>query len=436
MTARAASTRSAPLGLAFVLWDGRIGGAETFALALTRALRGSGVDARVVFVRAAGPLGPAFLEDNIPFEELRLKRGRATLSHPRRFAQAVATAGADGAVLVAGGFLALALRVGGYRGRVAAVEHGAVLQLDRLPPRARLLRNVDRLSGACAVDVHVAVSDFLRERLKGGSRPVVTIPNGVDLDVYRPSTSPRPGDGFVIGCSSRLIPGKGVEDVIAATQRLVPRGACLRIAGDGPERPRLERLAKQLGIHERVEFLGWVRGPHAVADFWNTCDVAISAPNDLVESFGLAAVEAMACGRPVVATRSGGLPETIIHGRTGFVVNPRDTHSLTTALLAYLDDATLLMAHANAARSWCEDRFDIRCCAAAYAGLFRSDSSPDRQTGWTEAKASDGGIEPTAEHTSACQPGTGTVSTAPFGASCAATRCRGRGEHAGHRSGQ
>jgi glycosyltransferase involved in cell wall biosynthesis len=366
------------LRLAFVLWNGKIGGAETFAVALTRALRGLGVDARVVFVESGEPLAREFLEAGIPFEELRLKRGRATLSHPRRFARAVAAAGPDGAVLCAGGFLALALRLGGYRGRMAAVEHGTVLQLHTMPAGARLLRHVDRLSGARAVDVHVAVSDFLRERVKAGSRPVVTIPNGVDLDVYRPLTASKAGDRFVVGCMSRLIPGKGVEDVITATQQLMPRGVRLRIAGDGSERSRLERMAKQLGVEERVEFLGWVQGPREVAAFWNECDVAVSAPSDWVESFGLAAVEAMACGRPVVATCGGALPETVVHGRTGFLVEPRDVQALAAALLSYLDDPALSATHGAAARERCEDRFDVQRCAQAYAALFRRASGARR----------------------------------------------------------
>ena len=266
------------------------------------------------------------------------------------------------------------------------MEHGSLLQIDRMGLPSRLLRLVDRLSGARAIDVHVAVSDFLRARINGGSRPVVTIPNGVDLDVYRPSPSPRSKDELVIGCMSRLIPGKGVEDVLVAAQEVVPRGARLRIAGDGSERSRLELLAKQLGIRESVDFLGWVRSASDVAGFWNDCDVGVAAPNDWVESFGLAAVEAMACGRPVVATRGGALPETVVHGRTGFLVEPRDTHALAAALLAYLDDASLMTAHGAAAREWCEERFHIQRCARAYADLFRGHST----AGLPEGTATDG----------------------------------------------
>jgi glycosyltransferase involved in cell wall biosynthesis len=230
--------------------------------------------------------------------------------------------------------------------------------------------------GARAVDVHVAVSDFLRERINGARRPVVTIPNGVDLDVYRPTSSPRSNGEFVIGCMSRLIPGKGVEDVIVASREVISQGARLRIAGDGPERARLEQLAEQAGIRESVEFVGWMNGSSDVAEFWNTCDIAVAAPNDWVESFGLAAVEAMACAKPVVATSGGALPETVAHGRTGFLVEPRDSEALVGALLAYLDDPSLVAAHGAAAREWCKERFDIRRCARAYADLFRGLSTP------------------------------------------------------------
>jgi glycosyltransferase involved in cell wall biosynthesis len=369
------------LRVALVLWSGDLGGAETFSVALARTLRASGIDAHLVFLTRAGPLSQRCLKTSIPFAELQLDRGRAALWHARRFAKTVAAGGTGGAVLVAGGFLAFALRLGGYRGRIAAVEHGALLQANRMTPlRRRLLRRVDHLLGARAVDVHIAVSEFLRGHIDGGSRPVVTIPNGIDLDVYRPAPSPRGGDEFVIGCMSRLISGKGVEDVLVAAQEVVRGGACLKIAGDGPERARLERLAEQLGIRESVEFVGWIRGESDVAAFWSACDVAVAAPNDLVESFGLSAVEAMACGVPVVATRSGALPEAVVHEKTGFLIEPRDTNGLAAALAAYLDDASLVRTHGGAAREWCEQRFDIRRCAQAYAGLFQNRSDTRRLT--------------------------------------------------------
>jgi glycosyltransferase involved in cell wall biosynthesis len=370
---------SAPLGrnpdpelrLAFVLWHGGIGGAETFTAALARILRASGVDARVVILTHAEPLADRLRGAAIPFSELGLTRGRAALWHSRRLADTVSRAGRDGAVLVAGGFLAFSLRLGGYRGRIVAVEHGSILQTHRAHQRPRLVDRLDELLGTRAVDVHVAVSSFMRGHMQSSSRPVVTIPNGIDLDLYRPLPSPRSGNEFVIGCMSRLVPGKGVEDVLVAAQTAISRGAQLRIAGDGPERSKLERLAEELGIREKVSFVGWMRYPSDVEAFWQECDVAITAPNAWVEAFGLVAVEAMACGKPVVGTRTGALSETIVHGRTGVLAEPGDTDELAAALLAYLDDHSLVVAHGAAARARCEQMLDIRHCAAEYIRLFR-----------------------------------------------------------------
>jgi len=242
----------------------------------------------------------------------------------------------------------------------------------------KVKRRLDRLSGDRFVDQHVAVSDFVRDRIDGQARFVVTIPNGIDLHQYR-ARLPHKNDGFVIGCMSRLVPGKGVEDVLVSVRDLLRGAARLRIAGDGPERGRLERLAEILGIRERVEFLGWVHGESEVAEFWSACDVAVAAPNDLIESFGLAAVEAMACAVPVVATRVGALSETVLHQRTGFVVEPHDPQALAAALGVYRDDPSLAKAHGAAGRKLCEERFDIRRCAKAYASLFNGAGAFDRK---------------------------------------------------------
>ena len=377
MSTPVAGGGDARLRLTFVLWSGAIGGAETLSAALARVLRASGVETQVVTVTRAEPLAERLRQDAIPFVELGYRRGRAALWHPRRFAGLVERAGPDGAILVSSGFMALALRLGGYRGRIAAVEHGSILQTHRAHRRSRPVDRLDRLLGSRAVDVRVAVSGFLRDHLPSSPRPTVVIPNGVDLDLYRPSPSPRSkAGGFVIGCMSRLFPGKGVEDVLVAARAPISRGARLRIAGDGPVRPELERLAEQLGIQGSVSFDGWIRDAAEVAAFWRDCKVAIAAPNDWVESFGLSAVEAMACGRPVVATRSGALAETIVEGETGFLAEPRDTQALASALLRYMEDDSLLAAHSRAARARCEQHFDIRRCAAAYAGLFTECPGP------------------------------------------------------------
>lgn len=355
--------------LALVLWSGAIGGAETFVVALARALRELAVDARVVVLDRAGPLAERLRLAAVPYSELGLARPLTGARHPRRLAEAIGGPGPDGVILPGSGFLAPVLRLGGYGGRIVAVEHGSVMHGRRYRRRPWLVDRTDRGLGAGFTDVHVAVSEFVRSHMRGAS--VVTIPNGVDLDVYTTSAS-RSNDRFVIGCVSRLVPGKGVDDVLVASSPVVRRGGRLRIAGDGPERAALEQLADDLGILPGVAFEGWLPSAEDVVAFWHGCDVAIMASKELVESFGLGAVEAMACGKPVVAARTGGLAEVVVSGRTGFVVEPGDTNELAAALLAYMDDESLLATHGSAARRRCERQFDIRRSAAGYAALFES----------------------------------------------------------------
>jgi glycosyltransferase involved in cell wall biosynthesis len=366
VTRRTAAPVSHPRRLALVLWNGRVGGAEKFTVALASMLRAKGADARVLFVGDPYPLGERLRVDGVPYETLSLPRGRHVLLHPRRFARATTQAGGDGAILVAGSFLASALRFGGYRGQIAAVEHGSGLRLSSLPLPERLLRTAASLAGSRAVDVQVAVSDFVASRLNGAP-PVVTIPNAVDLDVYRPPTFAARSfaSGFVIGCMGRLVPSKGAADVLIGAELVLRRGARLRIAGEGPEREALAMLARRLGLSDEVEFVGLVDA----APFWRGCSVAVAASVEF-ESFGLAAVEAMACGAPVVATRSGGLTEIVLDGVTGFLVAPGDTDAIARALRVYFDDRQLLESHSAAARARCEQKFDLQRCAESYLALF------------------------------------------------------------------
>jgi len=360
---------SQPWRLALVVWSGNYGGAETFAAALARVLRDKGADARVVFVTNPFPLAQRLSADGVPFDALGLSRGRAVLRHPRLLARATTQAGAHGAILCEGGYLAAALRLGGYRGTIVAVEHGTVLHLPGMTRRQRVIRALDGFSGVRAVDVHVAVSDYVSRALANGRRPVVTIPNAVDLDLYRPSPSfdVAATRDLVIGCMARFVPGKGIEDVLTAADEGLMEGARLRVAGDGPERPHLEALASRLGLTRQVDFLGWVDD---VSAFWASCDVAVVPSNHLIESFGLTAVEAMASGRPVIATRNGALPEVVVDRVTGFLVDRGNPRAIAQALRAYVDDRALLEAHGAAARAWCEQRFDIRRCAESYLALF------------------------------------------------------------------
>jgi glycogen(starch) synthase len=357
--------------LAAVLWSGEIGGAETYTADLAAAMRAEGADVGVVFVTHAGPLAARLRASGVPALELGLPSGKHVAWRWGLFAEAVRSLGVDGAILPSPGLLPAALRAGGYRSPLVVVAHDATARLGDRHLRERVVRALDLALGYFAVDIDVAVSQFVLEKTPphARSRRRLSIPNGVDLTRY-PSHTSEPGDGRVVGYVGRLVDGKGVDVLLQALAR--DDTAKLVIAGDGSARPALETLADRLDIRGRVEFRGWVED---VAAVWGECDIAVIPSNGCVESFGMAAVEAMACARPVVVSDTGALPELVEDGVSGIVVPPGDVDALAAALTHLAGSGDLRLSLGRAARLRCEERFDIRLAARSYLQLF------DRQDG-------------------------------------------------------
>jgi alpha-1,6-mannosyltransferase len=175
------------------------------------------------------------------------------------------------------------------------------------------------------VDVAVCASEFAGAELDALSpRPVRRVPLGVDLDAFSPWNPPvadapswSAGSHHRAVCVGRLSPEKHVRDSIAAIHQLVRSGRLteLLVVGDGPQRGELERLAAGLP----VRFAGHVGDRAVVADVLRRADVAI-VPSP-AETFGLAALEALACGTPVVAAANGAVGELVVPG-AGVVARP------------------------------------------------------------------------------------------------------------------
>jgi glycosyltransferase involved in cell wall biosynthesis len=355
-----------------ILWSGVLGGAETFTVELCRAMRDLGAEVGVVFVTDGDPLGARLDAAEIPHTSLGLRRGRHAVLHPRRLARCARALGPDGALVPRAGYLTAALRAGGYRGRVVAVAHDAVYDLGPIGAVARLAWRVDRATGFWASDVDVAVSDFALSHMRRQlhARRVVRIYNGVDLDAYANGPRASEGPSVTIASAARLIEGKGIDVLLRALATNDAReGVRLRIAGEGPTLPMLRSLTRELGLIETVEFTGSVAD---ISSFWNACDIAVQPSDTFVESFGMAAVEAMACGRPVIATANGALPEVVEDGVTGTIVTPGDVAALADALLAFTRDPAKRRTVGLAARARCEQHFDIRKSAGSYLSLFRA----------------------------------------------------------------
>jgi glycosyltransferase involved in cell wall biosynthesis len=361
------------LRLALVLWDGDIGGAEILNATLAESLRRLGADVTILFIGTPWPLAERLACAGIPYYSLGFGRGRSVLRHPRRYAAEIARVGPDGALLVERGFMGTALRAGGYRSPIVAVEHGGfLLKQQHLARPQQLLRQISRASGARTADAEVAVSDFVLERMRqhAHARRILRIYNGIDPDKHVPIAEMPTDRGphfVVVGFVGRLVTGKGADcliQAVAQTTGQIP--VKLLIAGDGPERSRLVSLAHESGANSRVEFLGIVDD---LPSFWQQCDIA-ALPSDALESFSMATLEAMACGKPVVATHTGAIPELVVDGVTGALIPPGDVHALARALVVYVEQPELRRAHGTAARARAIERFHINSCARAYVNLF------------------------------------------------------------------
>ncbi|MDH5451349.1 MAG: glycosyltransferase, partial [Candidatus Bathyarchaeota archaeon] len=137
--------------------------------------------------------------------------------------------------------------------------------------------------------------------------------------------------------SSNFRPIKRIRDIIKAFKMISEKINCkLSLIGNGPERPKAENLVKNLGISENVEFLGNVTDVQRIL---GNSDLFLLPSED--ESFGLAALEAMSCEVPVVASNIGGLRELISHGVDGFLINVGDVEALAQYSLEILQNPKL-----------------------------------------------------------------------------------------------
>lgn len=222
-------------------------------------------------------------------------------------------------------------------------------EADRFPParigiERRIVRHADRIVAECPQDR----ADLMRLYRARAPR-IATVPCGVDLAEFSPGSRAEArrrlglaGDEFIILQLGRLVPRKGIDNVIRAIARLDPglRARLLVVGGESaapdeastPEIARLRSVAAECGAAECVQFTGR-RERAALRDFYVAADVFVTTP--WYEPFGITPLEAMACGTVVVGSAVGGIQHTVVDGVTGYLVPPRDPESLAE-VLAYL----------------------------------------------------------------------------------------------------
>jgi glycosyltransferase involved in cell wall biosynthesis len=172
----------------------------------------------------------------------------------------------------------------------------------------------------------------------------------------------------VIGAVTRFFPSKGIRylvDAFADVAKQLP-DARLVLVGQGPEEDALRQRSRELGIEQRVIFAGFQREAHLFAGMF---DVAV-VPS-LEEGFGLVALESLALGVPVIASRRGGLPDIVIDGETGILVEPMQPDAIRDAILRILGDPDLHRRMSAAARTDAQ-RFSLDRYVGRLLEIYRS----------------------------------------------------------------
>jgi colanic acid/amylovoran biosynthesis glycosyltransferase len=227
----------------------------------------------------------------------------------------------------------------------------------------------------------ICISEVGRQRLINiGCRPdrVSVVHLGVDVSDFSPSEQNHVGNTareVRLLIVSRLAEKKGISYAMTALQRALERvpELKLRIVGDGEEREKLEALRHELGLEQHVLFLGAMDNA-VLRNEMLGCHIylqpSITAQDGDQEGIPVALMEALACGRPAIASRHSGIPELILDGRTGLLVEERDAEGLAAAIVRMVDNPDLARSIARAGRAWVEREFNLHTQATRFTRLL------------------------------------------------------------------
>ena len=256
-------------------------------------------------------------------------------------------------VVLFGAAMPLALLGPGLRRRFGVpfvtFTHGLEVTAARVPGSGLLLRHIGR-HASLVTAVSGWSADALRPRFGPGAR-LALLPSGVESDRFHPEVGVdavrdrhRLGAGPVITAVSRLVPRKGQDQVIRALPEIRKRFPAVRflVVGQGPGLARLQALAGRHGVADHVVFTGAVRYGDLPAYFRAGEVFAVPCRHRWggleVEALGAVFLQAAAVGRPSVAGRVGGVPDAVVHGATGLLVDGTRADEVTAAIVALLSD--------------------------------------------------------------------------------------------------
>jgi glycosyltransferase involved in cell wall biosynthesis len=231
----------------------------------------------------------------------------------------------------------------------AIEETGELPASLKLPQRDATIANSQIVAKAC------------------GDPDATVIYPGIDVSDFPFDPAPRPE--VIVGTACRLEPVKGLQHLIDAFAMLKSQNPGLRveIAGEGSQRESLKCMAQQHELSKQITFLGWKNNLPSTLASWS-----IFVLPSLDEGFGVAVLEAMAAGLPVVATAVGGLPELVQDGRTGFLVPAAAPADLARRIQTLLDSPDLRKEMGRAGRRRAQENFSVAAMVKETAALYTS----------------------------------------------------------------
>jgi glycosyltransferase involved in cell wall biosynthesis len=223
----------------------------------------------------------------------------------------------------------------------------------------RVLKGADAVIAASTATYAEALNAGVEER------SLYLIPNGVDVDRFNPSLDgsiirKKYGirDKFTVFAIRHHVPKNGLKYLIRAIPMVKEKipNVVFVIGGDGPLRPYHELLTKSLSVSDSVIFVGQI-AQEELPYYYATCDVSVIP--SVVEAFGLVTIESMSCGKPVIGSKVGGIPDVIEDGVNGFLVKPKDPEAIAEKIILLAEHRDVARKMGKECRKRAETKFSI-----------------------------------------------------------------------------
>jgi glycosyltransferase involved in cell wall biosynthesis len=365
-----------PRRLAFLITSLSWGGAQVQLVRLARELKLRGWDVRVVSMLEPGVFADELHQADIPVDSLFMSRGVPAPSGIFKLASILHRW--NPTVLCS--FMYHANLLGRAAGRLVGVPViVSSIRNENLGNRMR--ERIDRLtnwaSDAITTNSTLAAAGLTQRGVVAPGRLLV-IPNSIQVDRYAKNPGIRPRQRLELGIGNdeflwlsvgRLEQDKDHENLLAAMGLLDGKGirASVRVAGEGPDRDRLEAAAAELNLQDRVKFLGTLRD---LRPLYHAADGFVLPSRR--EGLPNVIMEALASGLPVVASRVGGVPELVHEGESGILVPPRDAEALAAAMRRLMDTPVARRREMGArGRRHVEENFGVGAVTDQWESLFQ-----------------------------------------------------------------